>query len=144
MKIGIRFSAFDLFHAERGKMLEEVKRRNTYLIVGLQTERTIDRLEKNKPIQNVVERYIQLKGCNFVDKIVSYANEQDLEDILRAFHIDVRLVGDGYKDKKFTDSSYYEEKSTELYFNTRDYLFSSSDLRRQVAGFESQKTVNVE
>src|SRR5690554_7732950 len=87
MKIGITFSAFDLFHAGHIKMLEEAKRQCDYLICGLQTDPTIDRPEKNKPVQTIVERYIQLKACVFVDEIVPYAPEQDLEDILRSFKI---------------------------------------------------------
>jgi glycerol-3-phosphate cytidylyltransferase len=133
MKTGITFSAFDLFHAGHVKMLEEAKRHCDYLIVGLQTDPTIDRPEKNKPTQSVVERYIQLKGCKFVDEIVPYATEQDLEDILRAFHVDMRIVGDEYKDKNFTGRAYCEEKGIELYFNTRDHRFSSSSLRKEVA-----------
>jgi len=139
MKIGITFSAFDLFHAGHVKMLEEGKKQCDYLIVGLQTDPTIDRPEKNNPTQSVVERYIQLKGCRFVDEIVPYATEQDLEDILRAFHIDMRIVGDEYKDKDFTGRAYCEEKGIELYFNTRDHRFSSSSLRKEVADNEFKK-----
>ena len=132
MKIGITFSAFDLFHAGHVKMLEEAKLHCDYLIVGLQTDPTIDRPNKNKPTQSVVERYIQLKGCKFVDEIVPYATEQDLEDILRSFTINLRIVGDEYKEKDFTGRSYCEEKGIELYFNCRDHRFSSSSLRREV------------
>ncbi|NDP22408.1 MAG: adenylyltransferase/cytidyltransferase family protein [Paludibacter sp.] len=133
LRIGITFSAFDLLHAGHVKMLEEAKRQCDYLIVGLQTDPTIDRPEKNTPTQTVVERYIQLKGCRFVDEIVPYATEQDLEDILRAFKIDVRIVGDEYKEKSFTGRSYCEEKGINLYFNARDHRFSSSSLRKELA-----------
>jgi glycerol-3-phosphate cytidylyltransferase len=139
MKTGITFSAFDLFHAGHVKMLEEAKRHCDYLIVGLQTDPTIDRPEKNKPTQSVVERYIQLKGCKFVDEIVPYATEQDLEDILHAFHIDLRIVGNEYIDKNFTGRAYCEEKGIELYFNSRDHRFSSSSLRKEVLDKELLK-----
>jgi glycerol-3-phosphate cytidylyltransferase len=139
MKIGITFSAFDLLHAGHVKMLEEAKRQCDYLIVALQTDPTLDRPEKNSPIQSVVERYIQLKGCSHVDEIVPYATEQDLEDILRAFKLDVRIIGDEYREKNFTGRSYCEEKGIELYFNGRDHRFSSSSLRRGVAERESEK-----
>lgn len=132
MKTGITFSAFDLLHAGHIKMLEEAKLHCDYLIVGLQTDPTIDRPNKNKPTQSVVERYIQLKGCKFVDEVVPYATEQDLEDILQSFQIDMRIVGDEYKEKDFTGRSYCEEKGIELYFNTRDHRFSSSSLRKEV------------
>jgi len=141
MKTGITFSAFDLLHAGHIKMLEEARRHCDYLIVGLQTDPTIDRPEKNKPSQTVVERYIQLKGCKFVDEIVPYTTEQDLEDILQSFKIDVRIVGDEYKDSDFTGRAYCESKGIQLYFNTRDHRFSSSNLRKEVAEKELLKKV---
>ena len=140
-KVGITFSAFDLLHAGHIKMLEEAKRQCDYLIVGLQTDPTIDRPEKNKPTQSIVERYIQLQGCRYVDEIVPYATEQDLEDVLRSFKIDVRIVGDEYKDKDFTGRKYCEEKGIELYFNRRDHRFSSTALRKEVANKELKKVV---
>jgi glycerol-3-phosphate cytidylyltransferase len=132
MKVGITFSAFDLLHAGHVKMLEEAKRQCEYLICGLQTDPTIDRPEKNKPVQTVVERYIQLKACKHVDEIVPYATEQDLEDILRAFKIDVRIVGEEYKEVKFTGRALCEENGIDLYFNKRNHRFSSSGLRKEV------------
>jgi glycerol-3-phosphate cytidylyltransferase len=138
MKVGITFSAFDLLHAGHIKMLEEAKSKCTYLIVGLQTDPTIDRPNKNKPTQSVVERYIQLKGCKFVDEIVPYATEQDLEDILQSFQIDIRIVGDEYIEKDFTGRKYCEEKGIAFFFNTRDHRFSSSSLRKEVCQKELQ------
>jgi len=132
MRTGITFSAFDLLHAGHVKMLEEAKQHCDYLIVGLQTDPTLDRPTKNKPTQTVVERYIQLKACKFVDEIVPYATEQDLEDILKAFAIDVRILGDEYKERDFTGRSYCEEKGIDLHFNTRDHRFSSTNLRHEV------------
>lgn len=101
----------------------------------------MDRPEKNRPVQTVVERYIQLKACIFVDEIVPYATEQDLEDILRSFKIDVRILGDEYKDKNFTGRTFCEEKGIELYYNSRDHRFSSSALRKEVAEKELNKIV---
>lgn len=141
MKIGITFSAFDLLHAGHIKMLEDAKRQCDYLICGLQTDPTLDRPEKNKPAQSVVERYIQLEGCKYVDQIVPYATEQDLEDILKSFKIDVRILGEEYKDKNFTGRTYCEIKGIELYYNTRDHRFSSSGLRKTVAEKELLKKV---
>jgi len=139
MKIGITFSAFDLLHAGHIKMLEDAKQQCDYLIVGLQTDPTLDRPEKNRPTQTVVERYIQLKGCKFVDEIVPYATEQDLEDILRSFNVDVRIIGIEYQDKNFTGRDYCEEKGIVLYYNSRDHRFSSSGLRKVVAEKEQLK-----
>jgi glycerol-3-phosphate cytidylyltransferase len=132
MKVGITFSTFDLFHAGHLKMLEEAKRQCDYLIVGLQLDPSINRSEKNEPSQSIVERYIQLKGSKHVDEIVPYASEQDLEDILKSFKIDVRIIGDEYKEKNYTGRDYCEEKGIETYYNSRDHRFSSSVLRNQV------------
>ncbi|MFL9831779.1 adenylyltransferase/cytidyltransferase family protein [Flavobacterium sp. ST-87] len=141
MKTGITFSAFDLLHAGHVKMLEEAKQHCDYLIVGLQTDPTIDRPTKNKPTQSVVERYIQLKACKFVDEIVPYATEQDLEDILKSFTLHLRIVGDEYKERDFTGRSYCEKKGIELYFNTRDHRFSSTSLRQEVYQNELLKVI---
>ena len=139
MKVGITFSAFDLLHAGHVKMLEEAKRQCDYLICALQTDPTIDRPEKNRPVQSVVERYIQLKGCKYVDEIVPYATEQDLEDVLRSFKIDVRIIGGEYETKQFTGRQYCEEKGIYLHFNKREHRFSSSELRRDVQTKENLK-----
>jgi len=132
MKVGITFSTFDLFHAGHVKMLEDVKRHFDYLIIGLQLDPSIDRSEKNEPSQSIVERYIQLKGSKHVDEIVPYVSEEDLEDILRSFKIDVRIIGDEYKEKNFTGRTYCKEKGIDIYYNSRDHRFSSSGLRKQV------------
>jgi len=132
MKVGITFSTFDLFHAGHVKMLEEAKRQCDYLIVGLQLDPSADRSEKNAPSQTIIERYIQLKGSKHIDEIVPYVLEQDLEDILRSFKIDVRIIGDEYKEKVFTGKAYCEEKGIEIYYNSRDHRFSSSGLREKV------------
>ncbi len=138
-RIGITFSAFDLLHAGHIRMLEDAKKVCDYLIVGLQTDPTLDRPEKNMPTQSVVERYIQLKGCKYVDEIVPYATEQDLEDILQSFTIHVRIIGDEYRNKNFTGRDYCEEKGIELHYNERDHRFSSSGLRKEVYEKECQK-----
>ena len=132
MKVGITFSTFDLLHAGHVKMLEEAKRQCDFLIVGLQLDPSLNRPEKNSPSQTIIERYIQLKGCKHIDEIIPYISEQDLEDILRSFKIDVRIIGEEYKDKIFTGKDYCIENEIEIYYNKRDHRFSSSGLRRQV------------
>lgn len=138
---GITFSAFDLLHAGHVKMLEEAKMHCDYLIAGLQTDPTIDRPEKNKPTQSVVERYIQLKACKFVDEIIPYATEQDLQDILQSFAIDVRIIGEEYKDTNFTGRDYCEKMGIRLIYNKRRHRFSSSGLRKEVYEHECLKLV---
>lgn len=131
-KIGITFSTFDFFHAGHVKMLEESKRHCDYLIVGLQLDPSMDRPEKNKPAQTIIERYIQLKGSKYIDEIIPYVSEQDLEDILKSLKIDVRIIGEEYKEKKFTGRDYCETNGIEIYYNSRNHRFSSSGLRIQV------------
>lgn len=137
--IGITFSAFDLLHAGHVRMLAEAKSQCDYLIAALQTDPTIDRPEKNKPTQTVVERYIQLQGCKFVDEIIPYTTEKDLEDLLKLYPIDVRIIGDEYKDKDFTGRKFCEEKNIRLYFNQRLHRFSSTNLRKEVYRREDLK-----
>ncbi|TDL99969.1 MAG: glycerol-3-phosphate cytidylyltransferase [Flavobacteriaceae bacterium] len=138
-KVGITFSAFDLLHAGHIKMLEEAKSQCDYLICGLQIDPSLDRKDKNSPTQTIVERYIQLKGCKYVDEIVPYITEQDLEDILRSFKIDVRIIGDEYINKPFTGREYCEKQGIEFYFNSRNHRFSSSGLRKEVMNKEVLK-----
>lgn len=138
-KVGFVASAFDLLHAGHVQMLREAKEQCDYLICGLQTDPTIDRPEKNKPVQSVVERYTQLKGVKYVDEIIPYATESDLEDILSMYHIDVRILGVEYKDKEFTGKDICLRRGVDLYFNKRDHRFSSSDLRQRVVRAENEK-----
>ena len=140
LKIGITFSTFDLLHAGHIAMLAEVKNHCDYLICGLQTDPTIDRPNtKNKPIQSIVERQITLSACRFVDEIVVYQTEKDLEDILLTLPIDVRILGIEYKDKEFTGRNICEQRGIEIVYNGRDHSFSSSSLRKRVAEAEKDK-----
>lgn len=137
-KIGIVFSAFDLLHAGHIAMLAEAKNHCDYLIAGLQTDPTIDRPDtKNKPVQSIVERQIQLSSCRFVDEVVVYQTERDLIDLLLILPVDVRILGVEYENKDFTGKKECLEKGIELVFNSRDHSFSSSSLRKRVT--ESEK-----
>ena len=129
MRVGITFSSFDLLHAGHVKMLEDAKKQCDYLIVGLQLDPSIDRNNKNKPSQSIVERYIQLKGSKFIDEIVPYVLEKDIEDILRSFEIHVRIIGEEYKNVDFSGKDYCLKKGIEIYYNERDHRFSSSDIK---------------
>ena len=133
MKIGITFSTFDLLHAGHVAMLREAKSKCDYLIVGLQSDPTIDRPDtKNKPIQTMFERYLQLKAVEYVDEVVPYQTEKDVIDILQTLPIDVRILGKEYKEKNFTGKDVCNQRGIELYFNTRDHRFSTTDLRKRV------------
>lgn len=140
MRVGITFSAFDLLHAGHIGMLREAKANCDYLIVGLQTDPTIDRpTEKNKPVQTLVERYAQLNALKFVDEIVPYQTEEDVIDILELFQIDVRFLGEEYREKEFTGKDVCRKRGIELHFNKRDHRFSTSGLRKRVVAAEIAK-----
>lgn len=139
LKIGITFSTFDLLHAGHIAMLSEAKNQCDYLIAGLQTDPTLDRKTKNSPIQSIVERQIQLQATRYVDEIVVYQTEKDLEDILLSMPIDVRILGIEYENKDFTGRDICDKRGIKLIYNGRDHSFSSSSLRKRVAEAESDK-----
>ena len=136
-KIGFTCSTFDLLHAGHVTMLEEAKHHCDYLIVGLQNDPTEDRPEKNKPVQSIVERQIQLAAVKYVDEIVLYNTEQDLIDLLLTLPIDVRVLGDEYKNKDFTGKDIAKQRGSKIVFNGRDHSFSSTSLRKRVNHAES-------
>lgn len=135
MKVGFTCSCFDLFHAGHIMMLRDAKQRCDHLIVGLQTDPTLDRPEKNKPIQSVFERFVQLQACEYVDEIVPYATEKDLMDVLQSYKIGVSIIGEEYRDKQFTGSNL----DIPLYFNKRRHGFSTTELRERVLDAEKAK-----
>jgi len=130
MKKGITFGAFDLFHAGHVLMLEEAKTVCDYLIVCIQSDPSLDREEKNKPVQSIIEREIQVSGCRFVDKVIIYDTEVDLLNIIDEIDWDVRILGEEYKDKDFTGRDQTLER---CHFNKRPHTFSSSELRERVS-----------
>jgi glycerol-3-phosphate cytidylyltransferase len=133
MKVGFTCSTFDLLHSGHVAMLREAKEQCDYLICGLQTDPSIDRKEKNSPVQTIVERQVQLAAVKYVDEVIVYETERDLEDILEMFHIDVRILGDEYRDKDFTGKDICKRRGIQLYFNKREHRFSSSSLRKLIA-----------
>ena len=139
-KIGIVFSAFDMFHAGHVAMLSEARNHCDYLICGLQTDPTIDRPDtKNKPVQSIVERQIQLAACRYVDEVVVYQTEEDLCDLLLILPVDVRILGVEYADKDYTGADECLKRNIDIVFNGRDHSFSSSSLRKRVVSAETEK-----
>jgi len=130
MKKGITFGAFDLFHAGHVLMLEEAKTVCDYLIVCIQSDPSLDREEKNKPVQSIIEREIQVSGCRYVDEVIIYDTEVDLLNIIDEVDWDVRILGEEYKDKDFTGRDQTLER---CHFNKRPHTFSSSELRNRVS-----------
>jgi glycerol-3-phosphate cytidylyltransferase len=140
--IGFTCSTFDLLHAGHILMLAECKSICDYLIVGLQTDPTIDRPEiKNKPVQSIVERYVQLSAVKFVDEIVVYDTEKDLEDLLMFLPISMRICGEEYKDKHLTGRDICDTRGIKIYYNSRTHRFSSSELRQRTYQSELTKKV---
>ena len=140
--VGFTCSTFDLLHAGHILMLAEAKQVCDHLIVGLQTDPTIDRPEtKNKPVQSVVERFVQLSAVKFVDQIIVYQTEKDLEDMLMFLPITVRFIGEEYEGKDFTGKQICEERGIKIWYNSRKHRFSSSELRKRTHEAELIKRV---
>lgn len=144
MKVGFTCSTFDLLHAGHVSMLQEAKTKCDYLICGLQNDPTLDRATKNKPVQTIVERQMQLKGSRYVDEVWVYNTEKDLEDLLLTLPINVRILGVEYEGKEFTGREICRKRNIGLYFNGRDHSFSSSNLRKRVYEAEAQRENNAD
>ena len=128
-KIGFTCSCFDLLHAGHILMLMDAKKQCNYLIAGLQCDPTIDRpKEKNKPIQTLEERKIQLEAIKYIDKIIIYNTEQELYQLLQKIKPDVRVLGSDYINKSFTG----DDLSIEIYYHNRKHNFSTSNLRQKI------------
>ena len=139
--VGFTCSTFDLLHAGHILMLAECKQVCDYLIVGVQSDPTIDRPGvKNKPVQSIVERYVQLSAVKFVDQIIVYNTEKDLEDMLMFLPLSVRIIGEEYKDKDFTGKQICEDRGIKIWYNSRNHRFSSSELRQRT--YQSEKNKN--
>lgn len=132
MKVGFTCSAFDLLHAGHILMLEEAKAVCDYLIVGLHVDPSIDRKEKNRPIQGVFERYMQIKGCKYVDEIIPYETEEELVTMLRALPINTRIIGSDYYDKDYTGKDVCKLLGIDVYYNNRNHQLSTTDLRNRI------------
>ena len=140
MKIGFNCSSCDLFHAGNVTMMKMEKQLCDYLIVALQVDPTIDRPGvKNKPVQSVYERYVQLQGCKYVDEILVYETEADLLNLLQTQNIDVRFLSEEYKDRDFTGKQYCIDNGIELFFHLRRHQYSSTELRNRVYTLEKKK-----
>lgn len=133
MKKGFTCSAFDLLHAGHISMLKEAKTQCDYLICGLQNNPSVDRDTKNKPIQSLIERQIQLSAVKYVDEIIVYNTEAELEEILKVHDINIRILGDEYKDTDFTGNNICKKRGIEIYFNSRPHDYSSTELRNRIA-----------
>jgi glycerol-3-phosphate cytidylyltransferase len=140
MKIGFNCSSFDLLHAGHVTMLRMEKDLCDYLKVALQVDPTIDRPGiKNKPIQSIYERYVQLQGCKYVDEILVYSTEFDLLQLIMTQKIDVRFLSEEYLNRDFTAKDYCVKNGIELHYHKRNHIYSSSELRERTAKLEQMK-----
>jgi glycerol-3-phosphate cytidylyltransferase len=137
--VGITCSTFDLLHAGHIIMLEECKKYCDYLICALQVDPTIDRPTKNKPIQSIVERYLQLDAVQHVDKIIPYSTEEELITIFSSLDLDIRIIGEEYKDTDFTGKDVCIKRGIKIVYNKRDHDFSTTSLRQRIYEQESTK-----
>ena len=139
MRIGLTASTFDLLHAGHVAMLREAKSQCDYLIAALQVDPSLDRSEKNPPVQTIVERQAQLHAVKYVDEVIVYCTERDLLDIINMYPIDVRILGEEYRLKDFTGKDECRNRGIQIYFNKRDHRFSSSDLRKRECDVPSER-----
>lgn len=133
MVVGFTCSAFDLLHAGHVLMLKEAKDHCDWLIAALQTDPTVDRPQKNKPIQSVTERYIQLEAVKYVDEILVYETEEDLMTLLANTGINIRFIGEDYLGKEFTGKKFCEDNGITIHYNGRKHNYSTTGLRKRVA-----------
>ena len=141
MKVGFTCSAFDLLHAGHIQMLRDAKDQCDYLIVGLHVDPSIDRLEKNRPTQTLVERYTQLNAVSYVDEIVPYETEEDLKDILDLYNINIRIIGAEYKQLEFTGKDICIQRDIEIFYNRRSHRFSSSELKERISELKEKNSI---
>jgi glycerol-3-phosphate cytidylyltransferase len=130
--VGITFSTFDLLHPGHVIFLRECKKLCEYLLVGLHVDPSVERATKNSPVQTVYERYVQLKGCTYVDDIIPYQTELDLLNILKTNPIDVRFLGTDYIDVDRKSITGWGYGNIVTHFINRDHSYSSTELRKRI------------
>lgn len=136
--IGITFGAFDLCHTGHVLMFNECKQHCDLLYVGLQTDPTIERPLKNKPIQTLSERYIQLLGCKYIDVIIPYTYENEIENLIKISKANIRFVGSDYKNRDFTAKKYCVDNNISIFYNSREHGFSTTELRERIENFSNR------
>lgn len=140
MKIGFNCSSFDLLHAGHVTMLKMEKELCDYLKVALQVDPTIDRPgSKNKPIQSIYERYVQLQACKYVDEILVYETEFDLLQLLMTQTIHIRFLSDEYLNRDFTGKQWCIDNGVELHYHKRQHIYGSSELRKRTYEMEKKR-----
>ena len=131
MKIGFTCSSFDLLHAGHILMLKECSDKCDHLIIGLQSDPTLDRDDKNKPVQSLFERHLQLDAIEYVDEIYVYETEEELKQLINYINPDIRFIGEDWRDKKFTGYIQARCGKYEVHYNKR-YGHSTTNLRSRI------------
>ena len=136
-KIGVTAGSFDLIHPGHIIMLQDCKKVCDYLVVLLQSDPSIDRISKNKPIQTIEERKIMLESIKYVDKVIIYNTENDLRHWLtdNEQKISVRIIGSDHEGKNITAG----ELNIPIYYHNRNHDWSSTNMRYRVWLNENNK-----
>ncbi|GGH26220.1 glycerol-3-phosphate cytidylyltransferase [Sphingobacterium alkalisoli] len=143
MKTGIIFGVFDLLHVGHIVTLEQARRQCDYLIVGLKADADETAQDESQPAQTVVERFIKLEGCQYVDEIIPYESDDDIVDILQSLTVDVHFVGEEQALYDFPGKAYCMKEGIELIYIKRKHRFSSQGLRKTVSQKEQQKAFQI-
>jgi len=129
---GFTCGTFDLLHAGHTTMLGDCKEKCDALIVGLQVDPSVDRPEKSKPIQSVLERTIQLLDCRYVDQVMVYETEEDLKNLLGVLDVDIRFIGEDWDPRKITGRKICDKRKIEICFTERNHNWSTTNLRERI------------
>jgi glycerol-3-phosphate cytidylyltransferase len=132
-EVGIIAGSFDLIHPGYIKMFDEAKQVCRHLIVALQTDPTLDRPDKCKPVQSWDDRRDILRSLRQVDEVIPYSTEESLRKLLGEIRHDIRILGSDYIGKRFTG----DDLQKPTYYCNRNHDYSLTDLKRKIA--ESMK-----
>lgn len=126
---GLICGAFDIIHPGYIDMFADIKSNCSRLIVALQDDPTIDRPEKDKPVQSYSDRKKILMAIKYVDEIIEYNTESELYEILKSDSYDVRVLGTDYKNKNYNG----KDLARPVYWHKRNHKHSASSLKRKIA-----------
>jgi len=127
-KIGFVAGSFDIIHPGYIKMFKEAKENCNYLIVGLQVDSSVERKNKIKPILTVEERGEMLISLRYVDEVLVYDTEEDMYNLLKQINIDVRFLGDDYRQKEYTGI----DLNIPIHFCSREHGWSTTKFKQLI------------
>ena len=127
--VGVIAGNFDVIHPGYIYMFDECKKHCDILLLLLHDDPSIERPEKIKPILNLNEREMILSSLKQIDRIITYQIESDLYDILKSEQIDIRFLGDDYKDKAFTG----DDLGIPIHYLDRSHGWSTTKFKKMIA-----------